>query len=47
VVLGTLLALVPNQQPVFALRAAAGRVPAMGSPAPAHVSVHRYESPHE
>jgi cytochrome c-type biogenesis protein CcmF len=47
VVLGTLLALVPNQQPVLALRAAAGRVPVMGSAAPAQISMQRYESPHE
>jgi len=47
VVLGTLLALVPNQQPVLALRAVEGRVPAMGSPATAQLSMQRYESPHE
>jgi len=47
VILGTLLALMPNQQPSFALRTTEGRVPVPGSPAMAPISVSRYESPHE
>jgi cytochrome c-type biogenesis protein CcmF len=47
VILGTLLALVPNQQPSFALRTAEGRAPAAGSPAMAPIHLSRYESPHE
>jgi len=47
VVMGTLLALVPNQQPSFALRMAESRVPVPGSPAMAPIHVTRYESPHE
>ena len=47
VVLGTLLALIPNQQPVLALRTAASLAPAAGSPAAAPLSLARYESPHE
>ena len=47
VILGTLLALVPNQQPSFALRTAGGRAPAPGSPAMAPIHLSRYESPHE
>jgi cytochrome c-type biogenesis protein CcmF len=47
VILGTLLALVPNQQPSFALRTAESRAPAAGSPAMAPVHLSRYESPHE
>ena len=43
VVLGTLLALVPNRQPVLALRAVAEPSPTSGLE-PAHIPVERYEA---
>jgi len=43
VVLGTLLALVPNQQPVLALRKVEAYAPAMGSAAPAHIQRERLD----
>ena len=45
VVLGTLLALVPNQQPVLALRSAESYAPAMGSAVPARIPPDRMGGP--
>jgi cytochrome c-type biogenesis protein CcmF len=47
VVLGTLLALIPNQQPVLALRTAASGVAALGSPAATPIPIQHYESGHD
>lgn len=42
-VLGTLLAMLPNRQPVLALRAVAEAAPADGSLEPARVPTQRYD----
>ena len=44
VVLGTILALVPNRQPVLALSRAAEPIPAGPGQSPAHLPIERRES---